>query len=179
MKIAIDCSHPHPLLPQPFLRLHQSSWWGAEAPPYPREREDEEEDDAEGWGPKPQLFVRWQKLSSTTIAISHSPGLSDYTDHYTAAVVRVGVCLRGSGAGGVSIVGKAGHSHNLLCSSTNSVKAADHYHSVYSTVTDNSWSSRASQEFKPEGKIGTLELLSGCVCVCTVSHVQRKWWHYT
>lgn len=102
MKIAFECipsPPPHPLPPHPSLRLHQSSWWGAEAPPYPREREDEEEDDSEGWGPKPELFVRWQKLSNTTIAISHSPSLSDYTDHYTAAVVCVGVCL--SGVGGV------------------------------------------------------------------------------
>lgn len=87
---------PHPLPPHPSLRLHHSSWWGTEAPPYPHEREDEEEDDAEGWGPKPELSVRWQKLSNTTIAISHSPSLSDYTDHYTAAVC-VGVCLCGEG----------------------------------------------------------------------------------
>lgn len=93
----MSATSPHPLPPHPSLRLHHSSWWGTEAPPYPREREDEEEDDAEGWGPKPELSVRWQKLSNTTIAISHSPSLSDYTDHYTAAAVCVGVCLCGEG----------------------------------------------------------------------------------
>lgn len=68
--------HTHP------LRLHPSSWWGAEPPPHipVRERESEEEDDVEGWGLKPHLFVGWQKLANTTIAISHSRSLSDYTD---------------------------------------------------------------------------------------------------
>lgn len=43
-----------------------------------------------------------KSFPNTTIAISHSPSLSDYADHYTAAVVCVGVCLRGvRGYGGV------------------------------------------------------------------------------
>lgn len=148
-------NHPHPLPPHPSQRLHQSSWWGTEAPPYPREREDEEEDDAEGWGPKPELFVRWQKLSNTTIAISHSRSLSDYTDHYTAAVVCVGVCL--CGEGGFFMGGVVGGGAQYCRRSwtwpqaapphiRRSLKAADHYHSAY--ITDNSWSSKESQVHK-------------------------------
>lgn len=162
MKIATEYSPPSTTSSHPSFRHHQSSWWGAEAPPYPREREDEEEDDAEGWGPKPELFVRWQKLSNTTIAITHSPSLSDYTDHYTAVVVCVGVCLRGVG-GGVEFGGVA---NVCVCGGGNcrrrwtrlqpaplhvqhAVKAADCYHCAY--VTDNSCSSRASSEVKPAG----------------------------
>lgn len=141
--------HPHRLPPHPFLRLNQSLWWGTAAPPYPRERADEEEDDAEGWGPKPELFVRWQKLSNTTIAISHSPSLSDYTDHYTAAAVCVGVCLCGEGF--FAVVVEEGDMA-MACSAPlqihHSVKAADHYHYAY--IREISWSSRARQELRTQ-----------------------------
>lgn len=151
--------------PPPFssLRLHQSSWWCTEATVYPREREDEEEDDAEGWGPKPELFVRWQKLSNTTIAISHSPSLSDYTDHYTAVVLCVGVCLRAVGVWGTT-EGEAGHGYNLLCSSTHSARA-DHYHSASRTVI----SYNSSGSAKNWSLRVRLWLLHGCVCVYVCS----------
>lgn len=117
----------HPSLPHLSLGLHQSSWGGTEAPSYPRENEDEEEDDAEGWGPKPGLFVRWQKLSKTTIAITHSPSLSDYTDHRETALVCVGVSERmwrvfgraaGGGAAFLGMWAEMDELYSLLWSST-------------------------------------------------------------
>lgn len=90
--------HPRSLSPQPTPEtpsVIMMGCWGPAISPW--ERKDEEEDDAEGWGPKPQFFVRWQKLANPTIVISHSRSLSDYTDHYTALVECVGVCFKGGG----------------------------------------------------------------------------------
>lgn len=41
-----------------------------------------------------------KSFPDATIAISHSPSLSDYTDHYADAAVCVGVCLCGGREGG-------------------------------------------------------------------------------
>lgn len=76
MKIPFECTVTPTLF---FSETSSFIMMGCWAPHIPV-RESEEEDDAEGWGLKPHLFVGWQKLANTTIAISHSRSLSDYTD---------------------------------------------------------------------------------------------------
>lgn len=81
-------------------------------------------DDAEGRGPKPKLFVRWQKLSNTTIAISHCPSLLDYTDHSRSGTTWR--CLFEGWVWGWRVVfEKAGHGY---ISSEQSLEEGDHYH---------------------------------------------------